>query len=75
MELLKGGTLREHLQKQTPSWKESIRIAEAVADGLAAAHSQGVIHRDLKPENIFLTTDGKINTPGFRSRKIGTTAS
>ncbi len=65
MELLKGGTLREHLQRQTPAWKESIRIAEAVADGLAAAHSQGVIHRDLKPENIFLTTDGKVKILDF----------
>src|SRR5262249_37827660 len=65
MELLKGQTLRAQLQERTPSWKDSIRIAEAIADGLAAAHSQGVIHRDLKPENIFLTTDGKVKILDF----------
>src|SRR5262249_16663010 len=65
MELLKGQTLRALLQKETPSWKDSVRIAEAIADGLAAAHSQGVIHRDLKPENIFLTADGKVKILDF----------
>src|SRR5215831_12432120 len=65
MELLKGRTLRAQLQEQTPSWKDSVHIAEAIADGLAAAHSQGVIHRDLKPENVFLTADGKVKILDF----------
>src|SRR5262249_58265395 len=56
---------REQLKEQTTSWKESLHIAESIVDGLAAAHSQGVIHRDLKPENIFLTTDGKVKILDF----------
>src|SRR5215831_4126756 len=32
MELLKGRTLREQLKEQTPSWKESLHIAESIVD-------------------------------------------
>jgi eukaryotic-like serine/threonine-protein kinase len=70
MELLKGQTLREYLHKQIPPWKESVRIGEAIADGLSAAHSQGVIHRDLKPENIFLTTDGHVKILDFGLARV-----
>src|SRR4029450_4084828 len=32
----------------------TLRIVDAVASGLGAAHAAGVVHRDLKPANIFL---------------------
>src|SRR5262245_8481520 len=70
MELIKGQTLREYLHKQIPPWKESVRIAEAIANGLSAAHSQNVIHRDLKPENIFLTADGNVKILDFGLARV-----
>ncbi len=37
---------------------EALRIAQGVAEGLAAVHALGVVHRDIKPSNIMLRADG-----------------
>lgn len=74
MELLKGETLRSNLSSEKFSCKESLRVATAVADGLAAAHSQGIVHRDLKPENIFLTADGGVKILDFGLARVESTA-
>jgi serine/threonine protein kinase len=64
-ELLQGKTLREVLVAEALPWKRSTEIGIAIAEGLAAAHSKGVIHRDIKPENIFITSDGRIKILDF----------
>ena len=65
MELLEGETLRSRIARSALSWEKALQIAIPVAEGLAAAHSKGVIHRDLKPENVFLTSDGRAKILDF----------
>jgi serine/threonine protein kinase/Tfp pilus assembly protein PilF len=65
MELLQGETLRAHLSTETVPWNKAAQIGVAIADGLTAAHSRGVVHRDLKPENVFLMSDGGIKILDF----------
>ena len=70
MELLDGETLRQKINRSPISLKNSIEIAQAVSEGLSAAHCQGVIHRDLKPENIFLTKQGQVKILDFGLAKL-----
>jgi serine/threonine protein kinase/tetratricopeptide (TPR) repeat protein len=65
MELLEGETLRARLEGSAIPWRKALEVVVAVAEGLAAAHTKGVIHRDLKPENIFLLKDGRIKILDF----------
>jgi tetratricopeptide (TPR) repeat protein len=53
-----GQTLKARLEGGRLTVDEAVDIAAQVAEGLAKAHSQGVIHRDIKPGNLMLTEDG-----------------
>jgi eukaryotic-like serine/threonine-protein kinase len=66
MHLIEGRTLADFLEsgKTLPS-VQAAKIAEEVAEALAAAHAQGVIHRDIKPANIMITRDGKVLVMDF----------
>jgi eukaryotic-like serine/threonine-protein kinase len=39
---------------------EGLEILLKVCDGIAYAHSRGVVHRDLKPDNIMIGTFGQV---------------
>lgn len=55
MAYIPGGSLQERLDQHGPfTLIESLRIAVQIAEGLDAAHAQGLVHRDIKPANILL---------------------
>jgi len=70
MPLLLGETLRERLLREPILPVDlAIKIGLEVADGLAAAHTKGVIHRDIKPGNVWLEGDLTAEEPHDRFRR------
>lgn len=65
MELVRGGSLKERLQRGVLEWTEAVRVAIQVAEALGHAHRHGIVHRDLKPGNIMLTEDGRAKLMDF----------
>ena len=64
-ELLEGETLRDRLSRSPLSWRKTIELGVALAEGLAAAHGKEIVHRDIKPGNIFLTHGGQVKILDF----------
>ena len=65
MELVSGRTLRVVLRDGLLPLPASLDIAVQLADGLTAAHANGVVHRDLKPDNVMVTADGLVKILDF----------
>ena len=59
MEFIEGESLGQKIEREGRMNEEAaIRIISQIAEGLQAAHKQGMIHRDVKPDNILLTNTG-----------------
>jgi WD40 repeat protein len=58
MRYFDGVTLQEQVRDGPLSVDDCLIVARKMAEGLRAAHAQGILHRDVKPANVLVRRDG-----------------
>ena len=69
-EFIDGGTLKDWATNEKPTWRQIVDLLTGVADGLAAAHTAGILHRDIKPANILVAKNGYAKLADFGLAKL-----
>ena len=65
MPLIRGGTLRDVLNRGPLDTLSAWRYLREIGDGLQHAHDAGIVHRDLKPTNVLIHSDGRAMLADF----------
>jgi len=61
MEYVDGPNLATYVREKGPlPAAAAVRLVAQAAQGLAAAHAQGIVHRDIKPSNLMVNRQGQL---------------
>ena len=77
MELVRGLTLNEYLQKHSPDLEERLALFLQICQAVSYAHQRAVLHRDLKPSNLVVLppteadSGGSLPTPRVKVLDFG----
>jgi PAS domain S-box-containing protein len=67
MEFLRGRSVRDVIQKETPSLRQFLDVAVQICRGLSVAHEAGIVLHDLRPGAILIDAEDRVRLLGFRS--------
>ena len=72
MEYIKGVELKDKILSSDEALPiiDVINYAFQIAEGLDAAHKEGITHRDIKSSNIMVTENGKVKIMDFGLAKL-----
>lgn len=73
MEFISGRSMQQLIADEGAlTVQRALTLTAQTADGLAAAHREGIVHRDIKPDNIMLNRKGvpKLSDFGLAKRVL-----
>jgi len=65
MAFIKGESLEARIEQGPLPLKDALDIGRQIAEGLEAAHEEGVVHRDIKPANVMADAKGRATIMDF----------
>ena len=65
-----GETLKKKLTRGLLPVETALDCAVQIAQGLAQAHTRGIVHRDVKPANIMVIREGRVKILDFGLAKL-----